>query len=61
MNFTSPSSKLEKSARSLDGDAGPDRRGSVSSATFQLEGQDFAMNGGPMFAFTPAISVLRQL
>ena len=27
------------------------------SATFQLEGQDFfALNGGPQFVFTPAIS-----
>jgi predicted 3-demethylubiquinone-9 3-methyltransferase (glyoxalase superfamily) len=27
------------------------------SATFQLEGQDFyALNGGPQFSFTPAIS-----
>jgi predicted 3-demethylubiquinone-9 3-methyltransferase (glyoxalase superfamily) len=30
---------------------------SVMSATFQLEGQEFmALNGGPMFQFTPAIS-----
>lgn len=28
------------------------------SATFQLEGQDFyALNGGPQFTFTPAISL----
>ena len=27
------------------------------SATFQLDGQDFfALNGGPLFTFTPAIS-----
>jgi predicted 3-demethylubiquinone-9 3-methyltransferase (glyoxalase superfamily) len=27
------------------------------SATFQLEGQTFyALNGGPLFSFTPAIS-----
>jgi len=39
------------------GDAGPGPKGSVMSATFQLEGQDFyALNGGPMFSFTPAIS-----
>ena len=31
--------------------------GTVMSATFQLEGQDFyALNGGPMFKFSPAIS-----
>jgi predicted 3-demethylubiquinone-9 3-methyltransferase (glyoxalase superfamily) len=34
---------------------GPD--GSVMSATFELNGQQFmALNGGPMFTFTPAIS-----
>lgn len=39
------------------GDAGPGPKGSVMSATFQLEGQDFlALNGGPLFTFTPAIS-----
>ena len=39
------------------GDAGPGPKGSVMSATFQLEGQDFyALNGGPQFKFTPAIS-----
>jgi len=40
------------------GDAGPGPKGSVMSATFQLEGQDFfALNGGPHFTFTPAISL----
>jgi predicted 3-demethylubiquinone-9 3-methyltransferase (glyoxalase superfamily) len=40
------------------GDAGPGPKGSVMSAVFQLEGQDFyALNGGPMFTFTPAISL----
>ena len=39
------------------GDAGPGPKGSVMSATFQLLGQDFyALNGGPMYKFTPAIS-----
>ena len=39
------------------GDAGPGPKGSVMSATFQLDGQEFfALNGGPQFAFTPAIS-----
>ena len=33
------------------------RRGAVMSATFQLEGQEFfALNGGPQFTFSPAIS-----
>ena len=40
------------------GDAGPGPKGSVMSATFQLEGQSFyALNGGPQFKFTPAISL----
>jgi predicted 3-demethylubiquinone-9 3-methyltransferase (glyoxalase superfamily) len=39
------------------GDGGPGPKGTVMSATFQLEGQDFyALNGGPQFSFTPAIS-----
>ena len=39
------------------GDGGPGPKGSVMSATFQLEGQNFhALNGGPQFSFTPAIS-----
>ncbi|MFZ0816367.1 MAG: VOC family protein [Candidatus Sulfotelmatobacter sp.] len=39
------------------GDAGPGPKGSVMSATFQIEGQEFmALNGGPHFKFTPAIS-----
>jgi len=40
------------------GDAGPGPKGSVMSCTFQLEGQEFyALNGGPQFKFTPAISL----
>src|SRR5437763_15326200 len=40
------------------GDAGPGKKGTVMSCTFQLEGQDFyALNGGPQFKFTPAISL----
>src|SRR4029077_20437484 len=39
------------------GEAGPGAKGSVMSATFQLEGQEFiALNGGPQFTFSPAIS-----
>jgi predicted 3-demethylubiquinone-9 3-methyltransferase (glyoxalase superfamily) len=40
------------------GEAGPGPKGSVMSVTFQLEGQEFfALNGGPQFKFTPAISL----
>ena len=39
------------------GDAGPGPKGSVMTCTFQIEGQGFmALNGGPHFKFTPAIS-----
>jgi predicted 3-demethylubiquinone-9 3-methyltransferase (glyoxalase superfamily) len=39
------------------GEAGPGRKGSVMTATFQLFGQEFlALNGGPHYSFTPAIS-----
>jgi predicted 3-demethylubiquinone-9 3-methyltransferase (glyoxalase superfamily) len=40
------------------GDAGPGPKGSVMTIAFQLEGLDFiALNGGPMFKFTEAISL----
>lgn len=40
------------------GDAGPGPKGTVMVASFQLEGQEFqALNGGPQFKFTPAISL----
>lgn len=40
------------------GDAGPGPKGQVMTATFELEGQQFmALNGGPQFHFTPAISL----
>src|SRR5262249_2873108 len=40
------------------GDAGPGPKGSVMVAKFQLEGQQFlALNGGPYFKFTEAISL----
>lgn len=39
------------------GEGGMGEKGSVMSATFELEGQKFmALNGGPMFTFTEAIS-----
>ena len=48
-------SKLGKISRY--GDAGPGPKGSAMSVTFQIEGQEFfALNGGPQFKFTPAIS-----
>ena len=39
------------------GEVGPGPKGSVMSATFQLADQEFmALNGGPIFTFSPAIS-----
>lgn len=39
------------------GEAGPGPRGTVMTANFLLDGQEFvALNGGPTFQFTPAIS-----
>ena len=39
------------------GEAGPGPKGSVMTASFQLDGQEFvALNGGPQFKFTEAIS-----
>ena len=39
------------------GESGPGPKGSVMGATFELDGQRFfALNGGPEFNFTPAIS-----
>jgi|ERR1700735_2359644 len=40
------------------GDAGPGPKGTVMTATFRLDGQNFiALNGGPLFTFSPAISL----
>lgn len=41
------------------GEAGPGPAGSVMAVDFRLSGQDFtALNGGPQFRFTEAISLL---
>jgi predicted 3-demethylubiquinone-9 3-methyltransferase (glyoxalase superfamily) len=48
-------SKVGKVARY--GDAGPGPKGTVITASFQLDGQEFiALNGGPQFRFTEAVS-----
>jgi predicted 3-demethylubiquinone-9 3-methyltransferase (glyoxalase superfamily) len=39
------------------GEAGPGPKGSVMTAAFQLDEQEFvALNGGPQFTFSPAVS-----
>jgi predicted 3-demethylubiquinone-9 3-methyltransferase (glyoxalase superfamily) len=49
-------SKIVSVSRYGEGEPGP--AGSVMTGTFQLEGQEFmALNGGPHFKFTEAISL----
>jgi len=40
------------------GDAGPGRKGDIMTAAFELEGQEFIINGGPGFPHSPAMSLL---
>lgn len=52
-----PNSKIVTVARY--GEAGPGAKGSVMTVAFELDGQKFiALNGGPLFKFTEAISLL---
>jgi predicted 3-demethylubiquinone-9 3-methyltransferase (glyoxalase superfamily) len=51
------SSKILQVARY--GDAGPGPKGSVMTVSFRLAGVEFtALNGGPHFTFSPAISLV---
>jgi predicted 3-demethylubiquinone-9 3-methyltransferase (glyoxalase superfamily) len=58
MNFYTAIFKNSKiSSVSRYGEGGPGPQGSVMTATFELDGQEFmALNGGPLFTFTEAIS-----
>ena len=60
MNFYVSIFKNSKRGRvSRYGEAGPGPKGTVMVAAFQLEGQEFmALNGGPHFKFTEAISLV---
>jgi len=50
-------SKINRISR--HGEGGPGPKGSVMVVSFELNGQEFvALNGGPMFKFTEAISFL---
>jgi predicted 3-demethylubiquinone-9 3-methyltransferase (glyoxalase superfamily) len=52
-----PNSKV--SATSRYGEAGPGPKGSVMTVAFELDGLSFtALNGGPMFKFTEAVSLV---
>jgi predicted 3-demethylubiquinone-9 3-methyltransferase (glyoxalase superfamily) len=59
MNFYVSVFKNSKVGRiTRNGEGGPGPKGTVMSVTFQLDGQEFmALNGGPHFTFTPAISL----
>jgi predicted 3-demethylubiquinone-9 3-methyltransferase (glyoxalase superfamily) len=58
MNFYASIFKDAKVGRiTRYGEAGPGPKGTVMSTTFRLNGQEFmALNGGPQFTFSPAIS-----
>src|SRR4051794_16738347 len=50
-----PNSRINTVSRY--GEAGPGPAGTVMTVSFELNGQDFlALNGGPQFTFTEAIS-----
>ncbi|HUX84647.1 MAG TPA: VOC family protein [Chitinophagaceae bacterium] len=56
--YTSIFKNSKIGAISRYGDSGPGKKGSVLVVTFQLDGQEFmALNGGPVFKFTEAISL----
>ena len=55
--YTSIFKNSKKGTISRYGEAGPGPAGSVLTASFELEGMQFtALNGGPHFKFTEAIS-----
>ena len=58
MNFyTSIFKKSKIVSLTRYGETGPGPKGTVMSAIFNLEGQEFmVLNGGPLFKFSPAIS-----
>jgi predicted 3-demethylubiquinone-9 3-methyltransferase (glyoxalase superfamily) len=46
-------------SKSYYGEAGPGEKGSLMTASFELEGREFvALNGGPSFSFSQGISLL---
>ena len=55
-----PNSRILSTARY--GEAAPDRKGAVMTIFFEIDGQRFlALNGGPQYKFTPALSLMVQL
>ncbi|MDQ0591141.1 VOC family protein [Variovorax paradoxus] len=52
-----PNSRMTE--KQLWGDENPSLKGSLLTAMFELDGQEFmVLNGGPQYKFTPAISML---
>jgi predicted 3-demethylubiquinone-9 3-methyltransferase (glyoxalase superfamily) len=50
-----PNSRITTTTRY--GDGGPGPAGSIMTVAFELDGREFvALNGGPLFPFTPAVS-----
>ncbi len=60
MNFyTSIFKNSQKGPVSRYGEGAPMPKGTVMTASFELLGHEFmALNGGPQFSFTPAISLM---
>ncbi len=57
--YTSIFKNSKIGAISRYGDAGPGPKGSVMTVTFEIDGQEYmALNGGPAFKFTEAISIM---
>ena len=57
MNFYVSIFKNSKIGRVTQIEGAPGQKGKVISATFELDGQEFmALNGGPQFPFTEAVS-----
>ena len=55
--YTSVFKDSKAKKMSYYGEAGPGKKGTAMTATFQLNGQDFMiLNGGPMFKFNESIS-----
>lgn len=55
--YTSIFKNSKMGALTRYGEAGPGKKGTVMTGTFRLAGREFmALNGGPHFKFTPAIS-----
>ena len=55
--YTSVFKNAKVTSMTRYGDAGPGPKGTVMTASFQLDGLEFtALNGGPQFQFSPATS-----